>query len=42
MEETAQDRCERVMAELRARANPENVAGMARYGIVTEAALAGC
>lgn len=39
MEETAQDRCERVMAELCARANPENVSGMARYGIVTEAAL---
>ena len=39
MEGTALHRCEGVMAELRARANPENVAGMARYGIATEAAL---
>jgi 3-methyladenine DNA glycosylase AlkD len=39
MEGTAQERCERVMAELCAKAKPENLAGMARYGIVTETAL---
>jgi 3-methyladenine DNA glycosylase AlkD len=39
MEGTAQDRCERVMAELRAMAKPENLMGMARYGIRTEDAL---
>jgi 3-methyladenine DNA glycosylase AlkD len=39
MEGTAQDRCERVMAELRVNAKPENLAGIARYGIVIEAAL---
>ncbi len=37
MEGTAQDRCEQVMAELRAMAKPENLAGMARYGIKTDA-----
>ena len=39
MEGTVQERCERGMAELRAKAKPENLAGMARYGIVTETAL---
>jgi 3-methyladenine DNA glycosylase AlkD len=39
MEGTTEERCQRVMAELHARAKPENLAGMARYGIVTEAAL---
>jgi len=39
MEGTAADRCERVMAELRAMARPESLAGMARYGIRTEQAL---
>jgi 3-methyladenine DNA glycosylase AlkD len=39
MEGTAQERCEQVMAELRAMARPESLAGMARYGIRTEHAL---
>ncbi|NTU71733.1 MAG: DNA alkylation repair protein [Coriobacteriia bacterium] len=33
------DIAERILAELRAQANPENLEGMARYGIATENAL---
>ena len=39
MEGTTQERCETVMGELRAMARPENLAGMARYGIKTDRAL---